>query len=70
MSTFLRPSCREIAFLLSKVLPPQELAIVINGLLSCESNDRLSDRESELGQRLFNQLTEISPEATEIAQNS
>ena len=66
----LRPSTKEIATVLTKVMTSEQLAVVLNALLTCDQDETLTDRESELGTALFDRIADLSPEAVGIAQSS
>lgn len=65
----IRPTTKEIATLLNSVLPSDQIAVIMDSLLSCDCNNSLTDREAELGMALFERLCEINPEAVKIAQS-
>jgi len=60
-------SVREIATILSKLLPEQTMADLMNCLLCCNYEEALSDAEAETGSRLFDLLTEMRPDAVSVA---
>lgn len=61
---------REYAVLLSKAMPTQAVADLLNVLVSLEADGKFTDREVELGHCLFDQLYHECPEAVRVAQES
>lgn len=64
------PTTREVAEILTTLCDLETVAALLNALLCCEAEPRLSDREVEIGERLFDQLVELCPQAVELAQQS
>lgn len=58
---------REIAAVLARRLTVETMADVMNSLLNCSSDDDLSDHDADLGERLFDLLTEMRPDAVSVA---
>jgi hypothetical protein len=63
----LRGSSQEYAAILAKCMPIEHVADLLNNLLCVEADPRFTDREATLGRCLFNRLSEVVPEAEELA---
>ena len=63
-----RPSTSEIAMLLHTVLTTKQVAGIIDALLSCEDDERLSSRQVDIGEMLFDHLCHYNPDAVTVAQ--
>ncbi len=64
----IRPTTKEIAAVLIKALSPQQLAQVIDGLLTVEEDPKFTDREAQIGSALFGHLCRKAPQAMRLAQ--
>ena len=58
----------EIAKLLNTVLTTEQVSGIIDALLSCDCDERLTDSQAELGVMLFDQLCHYNPDAVTVAQ--
>lgn len=58
-----------LASTLAKLLGPQSLARVLDALLGCEADGRLSDAEAAAGDKLFLLLCDLRPDAVDVAMN-
>ena len=58
---------REVAMLLSKALPLESQAHLLNELLSIEADPKYTDREVRIGQRLFDTLSHNNDAAVKLA---
>lgn len=56
-----------LSLALNKLLTTRQLAELLDAILCCEEEERLTDREVAAAQWLFDDLTELCPEAVEIA---
>lgn len=57
-----------LCVVLSKVLTDEQVAGILNALVSCEAEPTLSDAEADLGGAIFDQLCLLRPEAVAVAQ--
>jgi hypothetical protein len=55
------------AKVLTACLSDDQLAVILNGLLCCDENEKLSDYEIGAGNRLFDAISDQRPEAVAIA---
>ena len=62
-------STQLVAHVLAKVLTTLETAAVLNALLCAQDDERLDDIEAAVGQEIFDELCDYSPQAMEIAQH-
>ena len=58
---------RRIAKALCATCSEETIADILNALLCVDCEPSLSDRESESGQRLFDQLSDMRPDAVSMA---
>lgn len=59
----LKKSMRQVAMLLSATLSDETIAAIMNDLVCVEDNDDLAVDVCDSGKRLFNELTEMRPDA-------
>ena len=64
----IRANTTEYARLFAKALTTEQIAGLLNALLGMEAESKYTDRECEIGQRLFDALCQRCPEAVEQAQ--
>ncbi len=64
-----RFSLMNVARTLHKTLPVETLAIIIDCLLGCEEDERLTSDECDVVAHLFEALTKLSPEAVTLAKD-
>ena len=57
----------KVARILDILLDDPAKAAILDGLLGCDADDRLSDFEAEIGDELFGQLSYLCPQAVELA---
>jgi hypothetical protein len=53
---------------LQKALKAQQTAGLLNALLSIEAEPKFTDRECEIGERLFDALCRLCPDAVALAE--
>ena len=58
-----RYTINEVARLLAMMLNTETAVNVIESLLCCEEDDRLTDRQAIMGEDLFDDLCELCPKA-------
>ena len=59
---------RDLAAAMAMLCNTETVADVMNALLSCEADERLSDNEANAGDQLLEHLMDVCPEAVSIAQ--
>ncbi len=57
------------ARMLSRTLPPETIAEILNAWVCAEDIDGLSEFSCRLAKSTFDHLTEIRPDCVELAQN-
>jgi hypothetical protein len=59
-----------IAAILAKTCDPKTVADILNGTLTADADPNLNDMESRYAARLFDRLSELAPDAVEVAKLS
>ena len=60
----------DIAKALATRCSTELLSEILTALLTCDTDDKLTDAEFEAGRYLFEVLCELSPEAAELSQTN